>query len=151
MRFTANTSQLMLAFAAGFIAVLVFHQGAWAALHAAGLVPAGQHAWSLTPMPPFHVPAVLSLAFWGGVWAVVLFLALPDLEGPAYWGQWILTGAILLTLVALLVVAPLKGQAFATIPWSRFWIGALVNGAWGLGTAAMLQVFNVAGHRATLR
>jgi hypothetical protein len=57
-------------FVAGALAVLVFHQGALLALRLAGLVPAPP--WRLAPVPPFGVPAVLSAAFWGGIWGIAL-------------------------------------------------------------------------------
>src|SRR5260370_38077244 len=55
-------------FAAGFISVLVFHQGAWAILNAFGAFP--------PPFPyqatqPFGVPLIWSYAFWGGVWGLL--------------------------------------------------------------------------------
>jgi hypothetical protein len=59
------------AFVAGFIATLVFHQGVLALLHAVGLSARG--AYVVDPTGPLHVPAVLSLAFWGGVWGVPLY------------------------------------------------------------------------------
>ena len=59
------------AFMAGFVATLVFHQGVFAAFHADGLIP--RPAFDLTPVPLLGVPAVISLAFWGGVWSMAIW------------------------------------------------------------------------------
>jgi hypothetical protein len=56
-------------FLAGFLATLIFHQLTLAALWAAGVAPLGP--FSVTATRPFGVPAMLSLAFWGGVWGVL--------------------------------------------------------------------------------
>ena len=60
-----TASRVAYGFIAGCIAVLLFHQGALLALHLAGIAPS---PWNIAPVPPFGVPAVVSAAFWGGVW-----------------------------------------------------------------------------------
>ena len=50
---------------AGFVSTLVFHQGTLAIFHAADLTTRAPYA--MAPTAPFHVPAVVSLALWGGV------------------------------------------------------------------------------------
>ena len=50
-------------FAAGFISVLVFQQGALAILHAVGFTPATPFSASRTW--PLDVPQIWSFAFWG--------------------------------------------------------------------------------------
>lgn len=127
-------------FAAGFVAVLVFHQGALLILHLAGLVP--NAPWSFAPVPPFGVPAVLSAAFWGGLWGIVFALLRPQFgAGGRYWIAALLFGAIAPTLVAWFVVLPLKGlPAGGGFAWPRVLIGPIVNGAWGLGTALVLKL-----------
>src|SRR5262249_20154463 len=96
------------AFLAGFLSTLVFHQGVFALLHAAGKT--SRAAYSMEPTAPFHAPAVLSLAFWGGIWGILLWLVLQSAHGSAYWILAVVIGAIAPSLVALLVVFPLKGQ-----------------------------------------
>ena len=64
----------------------------------------------MDPIPPFDIPSVLSKAFWGGLWGLVLVLILGQLEGASYWIAWILVGAVALTAVAFFVVPLLKGQ-----------------------------------------
>ncbi|UEM03331.1 hypothetical protein JL101_025740 [Skermanella rosea] len=129
-------------FVAGFVGVLVFHQAMLGLLHLAGLT-AGQ-PWALRPVPPLGLPAVLSAAFWGGVWGIALSAAerfFP--RGAGYWLAAFLFGAVLPTLIAWFVVFPLKGM-----PAGNGWqpagmlTGVLVNGAWGLGTAFILSRFS---------
>jgi hypothetical protein len=133
--------RLALAFVAGFLGVLVFHQPALALLHAAGLVPVT--AYDLRPVPPFGVPAFLSAAFWGGVWGVVFALVEPRFpRGGGYWVAAAVFGAVALTAVFWLVVAPIKGMPFGGGWRPMAWlIGFVVNGAWGVGTALFLRLF----------
>src|SRR5680860_1462932 len=88
---------------------------------------------------PFGVPAILSKAFWGGLWGLVLAPILVHLSGASYWAAWILVGAVVLTAVAFFVVPPLKGEPMQAMG-PRFLIGMAVNGAWGFGTALILQL-----------
>lgn len=130
----------LLAFTAGFLAVFCFHQPALALLHAAGVVPFP--AFSLDPVAPLSVPAVVSSAFWGGVWGVVLVLALARMGKQLIWFKAALFGGIALTLVALLLVFPLKGYG---LDWQlfvpRFAIGFILNALWGLGALVFLRAF----------
>src|SRR5262249_6497982 len=130
-----------IAFVAGFVATLVFHQGLLAILHATGASPRG--AYSSTPAGPLHVPQFLSLAFWGGVWGILLWLALQALDrSPSYWVAALAFGALLPSAVALFVVLPLKGLPVAGGWDPKILVGALLlNGAWGLGTALLLRLF----------
>ena len=124
----------------GFLAVLVFHQIALLLLHLAGIVEATP--WRLTPVPPLGVPAVISAAFWGGGWGIIFVLIEPRLgRGAGYWLFGFLFGAIAPTLVAWLVVGPLKGRpAGAGLVWPGVIVGPIVNGAWGFGTALLLRL-----------
>lgn len=120
-------------FLAGFLATLVFHQGLVALLHAAGILPFA--AFSLAPTEPLGVPAVLSLAFWGGLWGILLWLLVRRLRGTRRWLLALAIGAVAPTAVALLVVFPLKGidPRLAMVP-----LGLLLNGVWGLGTLLLV-------------
>jgi hypothetical protein len=127
------------AFVAGFLSTLVFHQGTLAILHTGGLTTRGPYL--TTPTWPFHVPAVVSLAFWGGVWAVVLWRFIRRSHRPwVYWTAWVGLGALLPSVVALLIVLPLKGGLVAG-GWSPEIIAGalLLNGAWGVGVALLLR------------
>ena len=142
-RYTSTTTTarwLLTGFVAGAIAVLVFHQGALAMLHAMGITQRGPYP--MQAVAPFGIPQVWSLAFWGGVWGVILAIALHRLDGPALVFASIVFGAILPTLVAWFVVAPLKGQPMAAgFAPAAMMTGVIVNAAWGLGTGALLLLF----------
>ena len=130
---------LMLGFAAGFIATLIFHQGLWYIFNQVGVIPLNRPAWAMDSTPPFEIPAVLSKAFWGGLWGLVLTSILMHLDGMSYWAAWIVLGAVALTAVAFFVVPPLKGQPIPAL-WPRFFVGLALNGAWGFGTALLLRL-----------
>ena len=131
---------LAVGFVAGAVAVPIFHQGVLALLYAAGL--AARPPYSTTPTAPFGVPQLWSLAFWGGVWGIVLaaFLAAAR-SRPGYWWRALLFGAVAPTLVAWFVVAPLKGQPLAG-GWqpAAMLTAILVNTAWGVGAALVLRL-----------
>lgn len=140
-----TAARLAWGFAAGFLAVPTFHQIALLLLHLAGIAPA---PWSMAPVPPLGVPAVLSASFWGGVWGIVLALVAPRFgRSVGYWLGCIVFGAVALTLVAWFVVGPLKGAAPISqrLTWPGIVIGPVVNGAWGLGVALFLSL--LPGHR----
>ena len=129
----------LLAFVAGFASTLLFHQGLLFLLHRAGVSP--RPAYAMTPAWPFGVPQVVSLAFWGGVWAMALVPLLTRWQGS--WREllaWAVAGAIGPTLVALLVVMPLKGGRVAGGGDPKLIAGALLlNGVWGFGTALLVR------------
>ena len=129
-------------FLAGFLSTLTFHQGTLAALHKAGLWP--KPAFAMAATKPFHVPAVISLAFWGGVWGILLWYLVGGMTGAQHWIYATLFGAIGPSAVALLVVFPLKGMPFAG-GWNPKVIGPvlLLNGAWGLGVVVLLRCIGV--------
>ncbi|WP_431268514.1 hypothetical protein [Dankookia sp. P2] len=134
---------LLLGFAAGFVAVLVFHQGtAFLLYHLGNDIPAvvgifGKTSapFAMAPTKPLGVPVVLSQAFWGGVWGMVLTLILVTLRPPAILFSTVF-GALALTAVAVTLVPYLKGLPTwsGAIPWR----GLLYNGAWGFGVALVL-------------
>jgi hypothetical protein len=127
-------------FIAGFLSTLVFHQGLLALLHGAGLTP--RKAWVMTPTPPLGVPAVLSLAFWGGIWGILLWEIVKARRGAGLWITALVFGAVAPTLVALLVVMPLKGMGMGGGWKPDLVVGALLlNGAWGAGVVAFMRFF----------
>jgi hypothetical protein len=127
-------------FLAGFLSTLVFHQGVLALLHAAGAT--ARQPWVMAPTRPFGAPAVLSLAFWGGVWGILLWEIVRNRTGGARWVTALLFGAIAPTLVALFVVLPLKGMPMGGGFKPDVVLGALLlNGAWGLGVVALMRAF----------
>ncbi|MEW6518363.1 MAG: hypothetical protein AB1461_03015 [Thermodesulfobacteriota bacterium] len=135
-------ARLLLGFLAGFLATLVFHQLTLSLLWAIKLAPFAPFAMAATK--PFGVPAVFSLAFFGGLWGILFVLI--DRRFPAGYGYWLLSflfGAIFPSLVALLVVLPLKGKPMGGGWHPPLLITAfLINGAWGLGTALLVKLFS---------
>lgn len=138
-------------FIAGALAVAIFFNGAWIVLQdVLGWLPAAApRPWALEPrVPPYGVPRVANLIFWGGVWGSVLALALCGARGAAYWILWTLLGAVALTLVGNFVVPLIKGQSLENINKGlslvRFRNGLILNGMWGLGAAILLKLFGAA-------
>ena len=124
-------------FLAGTLAVPLGHQLALWACKLAGLIDRAPFA--MTPTKPFGVPSWISLSFWGGVWGVILGLVLSRARGAAFWWIALVFGAIAPTLVAALVVAPLKGVA---VPASAklLAVGLIVNGVWGVASALFYRL-----------
>jgi hypothetical protein len=137
---TPMTRWVVVGFLAGGLAVLLFHQGAVALLHSIGFTPRAPYAMQATQ--PLGVPQLWSITFWGAVWGVLLAVALARLDGGRLLAASLVFGAVLPTLVAWFVVAPLKGQPMAAgfVPMTMA-IGPIVNGAWGLGTGIGLALF----------
>lgn len=133
-------------FVAGALAVPLFHQvGLWI-LNSIGFID--RAPYSMEPTRPFGVPAVISLTFWGGLWGLILLLVLSRLSGGRFWTIALAFGAIVPTLVAGFIVAPLKGQPAGGN--TRMAItGFVINAAWALGTAVLARMLE--GWRATSR
>ncbi len=131
---------LITGFVAGALAVLIFHQGALAVLHALGVTPARPYPMGATH--PFGIPQIWSIAFWGGVWGVVGAFVFSRLSGVSLIVAMIVFGAIAATLVAWFIVAPLKGLPVAGgFKASAMATGLIINGMWGLGTGLGLALF----------
>ena len=137
---TAPSRWAIVGFLSGAVSVLVFHQGVVAIFHALDFT--SRQAYALQTTAPFGVPQVWSLAFWGGVWGVLLAAFLGRLESARLLVAATVFGAVLPTLVAWFVVAPLKGQplggGFAA---SGIALALVANGLWGLGTGLGLVLF----------
>jgi hypothetical protein len=135
----SSPARLWSGFVAGFLATLIFHQLLLVVLWSARVAPFGPFQMAATK--PFGVPAVFSLAFWGGIWGLIyVLLELRFPAGKGYWAAAFLFGAIFPTLVALLVVLPLKGRPLGGGRHAALLVTAfLINGAWGIGTATILK------------
>lgn len=121
------------AFISGLLATLIFHQGLFGVFYLTGVVPSAP--FNMAPVPPLGVPSVLSLAFFGGLWGIVLWLLLGRLRGLSYWLSNVIAGAIGPTAVAMLVVFPMKGIEVTAQTWTG---GLVLNGFWGLGVALFM-------------
>jgi hypothetical protein len=124
-------------FIAGTLAVPLGHQLALWVLNAVGYIDRAPFA--MTATKPFGVPSVISLSFWGGVWGILLGLILERTHGGKYWFLAIVIGAIAPTLVAGLVVAPLKGMPVGGNP-KLLVTGLIVNAVWGFATAVFYRL-----------
>ena len=118
--------------------MLVFHQGTVALLHLAG-AGAERALPDARGGPPLGVPQIANLAFWGGVWGIVIaaILAARPAWPPMLVG--LLVGAVGCVLVGFTVVAALRGQPLmAGFDPSRWWRSMLINGAFGWGVGVLL-------------
>jgi hypothetical protein len=132
--------QISLAFAAGAIAVIAFHQPVLLVLHAAHLTSAAP--FQMKPTHPLGVPQMWSLAFWGGLWGIALRALVYSTASRHRLAAGALIGAIAPSIVAWVVVMPIKGQP-AGGGWTASTIATalLVNAAWGFGTILLLDLF----------
>jgi len=136
-----NLKRLAWGWVAGFLATLIFHQITLAVLGA--VLGVSIPVWNLHAVPPLGVPAVISLAFWGGIWGIALAWLEPRLPraAAAYWALVVAFGAIGPTAVYALVVQPMKGIKLPpeALPKALL-IGLAVNAAWGIGTVLFLKL-----------
>jgi hypothetical protein len=133
-------------FIAGFFSTLIFHQVALLLLWWGGVAPFAP--FSMTATHPFGVPAVISLAFWGGLWGIVFELVDDRFPGSGgYWVMAFLFGAVFPSLIALFVVIPLKGGPIGGGWHAPLLLTAfLINGAWGIGTGLILKALLAWSH-----
>ena len=127
------------AFVAGFVSTLVFHQGLLTLFYLAAVVP--RAPYDLRAVPPLAIPAVISLAFWGGAWGMAIWPFLRNVNGPAYWVRAQVISAIASGSVTLFIVSPLKGLPMAG-GWNSKVIAStlILNGTWGLGMALLMRL-----------
>jgi hypothetical protein len=128
----------ILGFVVAAISVLTFHAAAWEAFHLFDLMPP---PYPTRGVPPFGVPQIISLCFWGGVWGALFGLILPTL--PNSLPMWVkgLGLGIVAALFGLFAVAPLKGQPIAG-GWQAVSLfrSLTINGFWGFGVGLLLPV-----------
>jgi hypothetical protein len=120
-----------LGFLAAALSVVVFHQGMVWVLYGNGLVNFAPY--DLSPYGPLHIPRLLNLCFWGGLYGVVFGIVLPWLPWATLWLVGLGVG-LLAASVGWFVVAPLKGlpiaSGWALEPMLR---SVVINGFWGIG------------------
>lgn len=127
--------KILKSFAAGFLSTLLFHQGLLLLLNTAGLIPVVPY--SFKPTPPFGIPSVISLAFFGGLWGILLWLVVSNDRGLKLWIKSLIFGALAPTLIAMAIVFPLKGIP-VTPP--KIMMGLIVNAFWGIGSSLLMQI-----------
>lgn len=125
-------------FVAGIVATLAFHQGTIWLYHALGL-PFPFAPWNLRPNA-YGAPAVLALAFWAGVWGILLaWLLRAQQRLPGLLVGFIL-GAIMPSTWGWTVIAGMRGvPLFAGGNLSLILLVLFVNGVWGAATVLILQ------------
>jgi hypothetical protein len=138
-RLALDARTLLLGFAAGYLAVLTFHQGTELGLWYFGL--GRNFPWSFRPVPLFGAPAVLQAAFWGAVWGCAIAACRPFVPaGPPRYLYGVLWGALLCSSVGWYVATPLKGGTPPAFGLETMWRGLLLNGMFGLGTIVYLDL-----------
>ncbi len=127
-------------FVGGCLSVLVFHQlFIWAMIQAGWL---NGTVYSMRAIPPLGVPQIVSQAFWGGAWGIVFAFVVPRLSAPfdGILGG-LLFGLIFPTLVAWLIVAPLRGQPLGNgFHMSALVLTPLIQAVFGLGVMIFLAL-----------
>jgi hypothetical protein len=140
---TGIARTVVFGFVAGAVAFVIFHQGGFWVLTQAGLLKAT--TWSTAPTRPFGIPAVVSLAFWSGLWGIVAALVVPRLpiQMPAIVGWFLFAAIVPPMLVGWFIVAPLKGQPVGNgfhMPGAV--LSPLVHGFWGIGMWLVMRLLH---------
>ena len=130
----------VLGFLAAALSVLIVHEGIVYVLHALGYV--SRQAWTMTPtIPPFGVPYLANLVFWGGLWGVLFAFAHPILPGRTMWLKGWIYGLLIVVVSGWILLPLIKGQIFG-VPNQLLFAGfdpqrmlnsALIVGGFGLG------------------
>jgi hypothetical protein len=124
---------ILVGFIAGALGVLIFHQAGFWLANELGYARAS--LYNMRPLPPWGVPTILSMAFWGGLWGIAAAFLVPRLPRPldGVLG-WILFAAIVVTLVNWFVVLPIKGlPTGGGFRMPGVLVLPLVYGLWGFG------------------
>ena len=134
-------TKVLFGFIAGFLATLIFHQLALALMWSMDFAP--YKPFAMAPTHPFGIPSVISFSFWGGIWGILFALIEGRFpRGGAYWVTAFLFGGILASLVAFVIVLPLKGQPMGGGWHLQVMVRAFIlNGLWGIGTGLFLKLF----------
>lgn len=104
----ATMSGLILGFVSAALAVVTVHQSIILLLNKAGVLP--NEPWSLKPVPPLGVPAIVNGMFWGGLWGVVYVLLRDALPPDEAWEKGWLFG-LLVALISNFTLLPIiKGS-----------------------------------------
>ena len=135
---------VVVGFVAGALSVLIFHQlGFWIANE---LGFARAPLYNLRPVPPWGVPTIVSMAFWGGLWGIGAACLIPRLPGllNGVLG-WVLFGAIIVTLVNWFIVFPIKGAPLGGgFRMPGLVVVPLVYALWGFGMWLIARLLRAA-------
>ena len=129
--------RIALGFIAAAVSVVTFHQGMIIILSYFGAVRATPY--NMTLVGPLHIPQIVNLMFWGGLYGAVFGWLRPRFTWPL-WLCGIILG-IIASLVGMFIVAAIKGNpianGWAAWPMAR---SLLINGVWGLGVGLIGMV-----------
>jgi hypothetical protein len=133
---TSNTNNLLrnllIGFVAGVLAVAIVHQGIGFIMGQMQLT--SPTLYSMRPVPPWSVPAIINQMFWGGVWGVVLALIIDRVPRDIpLWLFAILFGFAPLAGAWLLVPAIKQTPMMAGLVPQRMLVGFLYNWGFGVG------------------
>lgn len=130
-----------LGFVVAVISVLIFHQGMWTILHYLALPGLGMPPpFPTDPVPPFGVPRIVNLCFWGGLWGA-LFGAVWRGPRASYWWAGLLLG-VAAALTGLFIVPAIKGLPIGGLVLNNWIRSLLINGSWGLGVGLLLTALS---------
>jgi len=124
---------ILKSFSAGFLSTFIFHQGLFGLYYQLGLKTSPPYNMSPNTV---GVPSVVSLAFFAGLWAVLIWQLVRSDTSFNHWIKAFVYGAIGPTALAFLVVFPLKG---ISIGLSMLPLSLLLNGVWSLGTSFIMK------------
>lgn len=136
-----SVNRIIAGFIAGFLAVIIFHQGMYVILQQTG-VPLGGKPWNFAANPgAFNMPAVINQCLWGGLWGILYAFMVDHMPGEQGWLKGFIFGLVFpMLLGSWLVVAMIKGTpifsgAFAKgFDVMRLVPGFFLNGvAFGIG------------------
>jgi hypothetical protein len=128
-------------FIAGALSVFIFHQAGFFIMKELKFLPTVR-LYNMAGVPPWGVPAIISAAFWGGLWGIVGAFLIERLPGQLKgWLGWVLFAAIVVTLVNWFVVAPLKNQPTGYgFRMNGVWVVPVVYAIWGFGMWLLVRV-----------
>jgi len=134
----APGTRIFLGLVAGALSVLLCHQTTYQIAYWLGV--ATHPAFRMAVVPPFNVPVVVSLTFWGAMFGVIVGLT-PRLPGGLLL-RGLLAGVLSL-LMAWFVVRPMAGHAVA-FGWKTHMMipSALANLAWGYGVVLLQRLLS---------
>ena len=153
-------SRIVAGFIAGFIAVLVFHQGMYILIQQIGWPTRGApfnmtqsvlwpELFNAMRMKPMSLPAIVNQSIWGGLFGVLFALMIDRLPGGISLLKGIVFGMIFPMLLGSWVIIPLiKGQAMFGGAFGKGFNpvalrnGFLLNGiAFGAGLGLLYPMF----------
>ena len=107
----------------------------FAAIPGMGMPP----PYPMRPIPPWGVPQIVNLCFWGGLYGAAFGLVLPRLTAPPWLCGLVL--GIIAGLVGIFVVPAIKGLPVGAGWAPKTWLLIfLINGFWGIGVGIILPL-----------